>query len=132
MKVEICGALACLGGKRDALRKRGQVFTGGDSQRRDRGSPAAPGVSARQAGAAPQIVATRGRKIVDGIRDCRDVGAFHEPDTAAEALVEHASFVAVEMRGNCAPLDVSRPTEIAFVKTVTVDHEPTEQRIESR
>src|SRR5687768_7403253 len=114
--------MARLGCKGHTLSKRGQV--GGGSQRLERGAPAAAGVSAGESNTAPQVVASRRRKRVDRTHDLRDIRAFHKPDTAAETLIEDASTVAVEV-GNRLPLHVSRPTEIAFVKAVTVNHEPT-------
>src|SRR5690349_1105891 len=96
------------------------------SQRHDCGSPAATSVSASQARPAPQVIASRAMKSVDRIRDCRHVRAFHKPDAAAEALVEHASLVAVQTSWNRLLFDVLRPMEIAFVKAVTIDCKPTE------
>jgi len=70
-------------------------------------------------------IAPSERKGVDRTRNCRDVRTFHKPDAAAETLIEDTSLIAVQTSGNRLSLDVSRPTEIAFVKTVTVDYEPT-------
>src|SRR5262249_40061786 len=78
------------------------------------------------------IVSPRGRKGVNRFGDRCDVSAFYKPHAAAETLVEHASTVAVESSRNRRLLDVSRPIEITFMKPVTVDGEPTQQRIETR
>src|SRR4030095_10409049 len=86
--------------------------------------PAAAGVCAGESRPAPQVVTSRARKRVNRIRDRHDVGALHKPDAATEALIEDASCIPVQADGQRLFLDVSTPTEIAFMKTVAVDHEP--------
>src|ERR1051326_5141776 len=77
---KVRGAVACLGGKRDALSKGGQVCGSSDSQRLDCGAFAAAGVRASQTNSTPQIVASRKRKSIDRTRDCRNVRTLYKPD----------------------------------------------------
>jgi hypothetical protein len=79
------------------------------------------GISAGESNSAPQISVIFGRKRGDRAVNLHDIRPFDEPKAATQALMEDVPPLWRE-RGNLW-LQRSLPVEVAFMETVTVNHQ---------
>ncbi len=131
MRSEIACELAGLGCKSRALCQSSGVRAGLLSQLNNCICSQPTGVSARQTCAAPCIIAIARMKTGDGRGNFTHNGAFDKPQAAPQSLKEDVAGIFREPeRANLRSWSIL-PMKISFVKTVTIDHEPTQNGVKS-
>src|SRR5262249_16707125 len=89
-------------------------------------------ISACQSSPTPQVPTPRIGKRTNGLANPFRIGAAHEPQAPAQALIKGPQPIISQSSWTEFPIRILEPMEIALVKAVAIESQPTQNEIEPR